>query len=353
MAEIEGPYINCDGLVKIYQMAGLEIVALQGLNLTVDEGELMGIVGVSGSGKSTLMSILGGLDRPTAGKVSVGRFDLLKMTDRNLNRYRREQVGFVWQQSARNLVPYLSARANVILPMTLAGASGRVKRERAKYLLEMVGLGDRMKHHLRELSGGEQQRVAIAVALANNPLLLLADEPTGEVDTATAGRIYDTIAYLNQEFNLTTMIVSHDPGIAHHVTRVVSIRDGMLASETRRRTTATNEVTYSEITEERETHFDELVILDTAGRLQLPQELLDRFDIKGRATIDFTEDGIIIKPVDRERIDAPELEAHERQEAQILQDALQGNKRRFGLFRRRRRRKQLEAEQQATKQAGD
>lgn len=352
MAEFEGPYINCDGLVKIYQMAGLEIVALQGLNLSVDQGELMGIVGVSGSGKSTLMSILGGLDRPTAGKVSVGRFDLLKMTDRNLNRYRREQVGFVWQQSARNLVPYLSAQANVILPMTLAGTSGRIKRERARHLLSMVGLGDRLKHHLKELSGGEQQRVAIAVALANSPLLLLADEPTGEVDSATAGLIYDTIAQLNQELNLTTMIVSHDPGIAHHVTRVVSIRDGMLASETRRRSAgmATGDVDTADGPEE--AHFDELVILDTAGRLQLPQELLERFDIKGRATLDFTEDGIIIKPVDRDRIDAPEMEAHEQKEAQFLEDALQGRNRRFGLFRRRRRKK-LEAEQKAARQAGD
>ena len=351
MAEIEGPYISCDGLVKIYQMAGLEIVALQGLNLTVEDGALMGLVGVSGSGKSTLMSILGGLDRPTAGKISVGHFDLLKMTDRNLHWYRREQVGFVWQQSARNLVPYLSAQANVILPMTLAGTAGRIKRERAKFLLERVGLGNRMKHHLRELSGGEQQRVAIAVALANNPLLLLADEPTGEVDTATAGLIYDTIADLNQEFNLTTMIVSHDPGLAHHVTRVVSIRDGMLASETRRRAGGpANDESDAAGTAE-EVNFDELVILDAAGRLQLPKELLERFDIKGRATIDFTEDGIIVKPVDRARIDAPELEAHEQQEAQFLKEALQEDKRRFGLFRRRRR--QLEAERQAAKQADD
>ncbi len=351
MAEIPGPYISCDGLVKIYQMAGLEIVALQGLNLSVEKGELMGIVGVSGSGKSTLMSILGGLDRPTAGKVSVGHFDLLKMTDRNLNRYRREQVGFVWQQSARNLVPYLSAQANVILPMTLAGTAGRLKRERARFLLERVGLADRMQHHLRELSGGEQQRVAIAVSLANNPLLLLADEPTGEVDTATAGLIYDTIAHLNQEFNLTTMIVSHDPGIAHHVARVVSIRDGMLSSETRRRTSDTAHGESDAAGAANKVDFDELVILDTAGRLQLPKELLERFDIRGRATIDFTDDGIIIKPVDRNRIDAPELEAHEQQEVQFREEALQENRRRFGLFRRRRQRQ--ETERQAAREAGD
>ncbi len=336
MSQHDRPYILCDSLVKIYKMADLEVVALQGLNLTVGEGELMGIVGVSGSGKSTLMSILGGLDRPTAGQVRVGEFDLLKLSDRGLNRYRREQVGFVWQQSARNLVPYLNARDNVMLPMTLAGTSGRIKRERAQFLLEAVGLGDRMKHHLRELSGGEQQRVAIAVALANSPVLLLADEPTGEVDSATAQRIYDTIAQLNEEFNLTTMIVSHDPNIARHVNRVVSIRDGMLASETRRRYMNGAE---EEAQATAEMSFDELVILDSAGRLQLPKELLEQFAIRGRATVEMSEEGILIKPVDQDRIDAPELEAHEQEEARFLREAEEGPRRRRGLFRRRRRRR--------------
>ena len=180
------PFILCDGLVKIYQVAEIEMVALQGLNLTVERGELMGIVGASGSGKSTLMTILGGLDRPTAGRVRVDGQDLLKMPDRQLNRYRREKVGFVWQQITRNLGPYLQALQNVVLPMTLAGAIGAEQRHYAEDLLEMVGLADRKRHHLQELSGGEQQRVAIAVALANKPTLLLGDEPTGEVDSATA-----------------------------------------------------------------------------------------------------------------------------------------------------------------------
>ncbi len=342
MSQHEGPYILCDSLVKIYKMAELEVVALQGLNLTVGEGELMGIVGVSGSGKSTLMSILGGLDRPTAGQVRVGAFDLLKLSDRGLNRYRREQVGFVWQQSARNLVPYLNAQDNVMLPMTLAGMAGRLKRERSQYLLEMVGLQDRMKHHLRELSGGEQQRVAIAVALANSPVLLLADEPTGEVDSATAQRIYDTIALLNEEFNLTTMIVSHDPDIARHVNRVVSIRDGMLASETRRRYLNGAE---EEDPAPEDMSFDELVILDSAGRLQLPKDLLEQYAIKGRATIEISDEGILIKPVDRDRIDAPELEAHEQEEARFLQEAEEGPRRRRWRFRRRRRRKAEHDEQ--------
>ena len=169
------PFIVCDNLVKIYKIAELEVVALQGLDLVINTGELVGIVGASGSGKSTLMNVLGGLDRPSAGRVWVGGQDLLKLSDTGLDRYRRSQVGFVWQQGARNLIPYLTAQENIEMPMTLVGRTGHDRGQRAKDLLEMVGLGDRRKHHLSELSGGEQQRVAIAVALANGPKLLLAD----------------------------------------------------------------------------------------------------------------------------------------------------------------------------------
>jgi ABC-type lipoprotein export system ATPase subunit len=303
------PFILCDGLVKIYRVAELEVVALQGLNFSVRSGELMGIVGASGSGKSTLMNILGGLDRPTAGKVRVGDHDLLKMSERMLTRYRREQVGFVWQQSARNLVPYLNAVENVELPMTLAGLSSSDKRARAQNLLEMVGLGTRMNHTVGELSGGEQQRVSIAVSLANNPSLLLADEPTGEVDTATAQLIYDTLRYLNSELKVTMLIVSHDPGIARHVDRVVSIRDGMLSSETRRQMRVAqpdgNGVEHG-VEHPHEEHYEELVVLDRAGRLQVPKEFLEQFQIRGRAILDVTEEGILIRPAPQDR-DAPEL----------------------------------------------
>ena len=312
------PFILCDGLVKIYQIADLEVVALQGLNLSVRSGELMAIVGVSGSGKSTLMNILGGLDRPTAGQVRVGEFNLLKMSERAINRYRREQVGFVWQQSARNLVPYLNAIENVGLPMTLAGFAGREKRERAEDLLEKVGLRERMKHQMRELSGGEQQRVAIAISLANNPTLLLADEPTGEVDTTTALTIYATLRALNEELGLTTIIVSHDPTIARHVDRVVAIRDGMLASETRRQVRTVERFDEEAlnrgdegIIEEEEEHFEELVVLDSSGRLQIPKDVLQQFSIRGRALLDITDEGILIRPVESENAEAPELVAQE------------------------------------------
>ena len=287
------PFILCDNLVKIYKVADLEVVALQGLDLVVQEGELLGVVGASGSGKSTLMNILGGLDRPSAGQVWVDDNDLLKMSDADLNRYRRTEVGFIWQQSARNLVPYLNALENVRLPMTLAGLAGKEAKEWAASLLETVGLDDRMKHYLPELSGGEQQRVAIAVALANKPSLLLADEPTGELDSVTALAIYETFQDLNRELGLTILIVSHDPGVAQHVNRVVAIRDGKTASETVRQTRVVNE--FTEDAEEEHT-YEELVVLDSAGRLQVPKEYMEQFNIKGRAKLEITDDGILIVP---------------------------------------------------------
>ncbi|MEM7533199.1 MAG: ABC transporter ATP-binding protein [Chloroflexota bacterium] len=286
------PFIYCEGLVKIYKVADLEMVALRDLNITIDKGELVGIIGASGSGKSTLMSILGGLDRPTAGQVRVDSYDLLRMSDRMLNKYRREKVGFVWQQSARNLVPYLNAVNNVMLPMTLSGLSVDNKRKRATELLEMVGLYNREKHYVQELSGGEQQRVAIAVAMANDPILLLADEPTGEVDSSTAKTIYGTFQYLAHEMDITTIIVSHDPGVAKQVDRVVAIRDGMLASETIRQQMQ-EEV---EGEEGEEQNFQNLVVVDNAGRLHIPQDYMEQFKFRGRASIEVQEEGILIKP---------------------------------------------------------
>jgi putative ABC transport system ATP-binding protein len=297
------PFIVCDNLVKIYKIAELELVALQGLDLVINTGELVGVVGASGSGKSTLMNVLGGLDRPSAGKVWVGGVDLLKLTDMGLDRYRRSQVGFVWQQGSRNLIPYLTAQENIEMPMTLVGSTGKDRTNRSMTLLEMVGLKDRRSHRLSELSGGEQQRVAIAVALANSPRLLLADEPTGEVDSTTAGIIYKIFQTLNQELGLTTLIVSHDPTIARHVQRVVAIRDGKLASETIRKPSQVLEKKVDEKVpgEVKETHeeivFEELTVLDSAGRLQVPKPYLEKHQIKGRVRLELTKEGILILPV--------------------------------------------------------
>ncbi|MBN1316540.1 MAG: ABC transporter ATP-binding protein, partial [Anaerolineales bacterium] len=197
------PLIVCKNLVKIYKVSGLEVVALQGLDLEIRRGELMGIVGASGSGKSTLLNILGGLDRPSAGTVEVNGRNLLKTTDRSLDEYRRTEVGFVWQQTARNLIPYLTVRANVELPMTIEGRGLKEKHAWAKELLETVGLWEHRKHRLVQLSGGQQQRVAIAVALANKPMLLLGDEPTGEVDSKTAQEILSLFRRMNEQYGLT------------------------------------------------------------------------------------------------------------------------------------------------------
>jgi ABC-type lipoprotein export system ATPase subunit len=286
------PLILCENLVKIYRLEShdgsgnsVEVQALQGLDIAIAEGEMIGIVGASGSGKSTLLNILGGLDRPTGGRAMVARQDLGRLSQSALDKYRREMVGFVWQHGARNLVPYLTAEENIELPLTLSGQGGKKVRQRALELLELVGLAERAGHRMEELSGGEQQRVAVAIALSNQPKLLLADEPTGELDTATAKTIYDLLRDLNRKLGLTIVIVSHDSGIAQHVGRVVAVRDGKLASETVR-------VQKSE----GEHHLEELVVLDSAGRLQIPRDYLDHFHIRRRVQIELTEAGILIRP---------------------------------------------------------
>jgi len=293
----ENEFILCENLVKIYRVANLELVALQGLDLIVERGEMLGIIGPSGSGKSTLMNILGGLDRPSAGRVLVEGRDLRKIPDAALDGYRRTTVGFIWQQSSRNLVPYLTAEENVTLPMTFAGATPREKSQRSKELLDAVGLSARRRHRLAQMSGGEQQRVAIAVALANRPKLLLGDEPTGEMDTTTALAIYDLLRELNRRYDLTTCIVSHDQAIARHVDRVVAIRDGKTSTETIRQTVAANQTgDGSEESAPQHDIFHELVVLDSAGRLQVPKDYLEKFAIRGRAVLDITEEGILIRP---------------------------------------------------------
>ena len=265
-------YIICQDLFKIYKVADLEVVALRGLDLAVDRGEVVAIVGASGSGKSTLLNILAGYDTPSAGKVSVGDRDLLRMGGREVESYRRHEVGFVWQQTSRNLFPYLSALENVALPMMLTNTSPQEREERAENLLDLVGLADRAEHTPERLSGGEQQRVAIAVALANNPPLLLADEPTGELDDATASEVLDLFGTVNQELDTTIVIVTHDPEIAYKVGRVVMIRDGKTSTEIRRKREYTRRITGSVDTE---TPLEEYTLVDGAGRVQLPREFLE------------------------------------------------------------------------------
>ena len=242
MSTSSDAYIFCEDLFKIYKIADLEVVALRGLDLVVNRGEVVAIVGASGSGKTTLLNILAGYDTPSAGKITVGDKDLLRMTSKDVEIYRREDVGFVWQQTSRNLFPYLTALENVALPMMLTNLSTKERKKRSEDLLDLMGMGERMNHTPEKLSGGEQQRVAIGVALANHPPLLLADEPTGELDDATAGEILDLFGKVNKELNTTIAIVTHDPDIAYKVGRVVLIRDGKTSTEIRRK------VSYERIT---------------------------------------------------------------------------------------------------------
>jgi ABC-type lipoprotein export system ATPase subunit len=284
--------ITCEGLVKIYKTDDIEVVALQGLNIQVDDGEMMAIIGNSGSGKSTLLNILGGLDRPSAGQVRVGEWDLLKITDDQLVEYKRSTVGFIWQNNARNLISYLTALENVELPMML---SGRYDRAYARQLLDWVGLKERMNNKLQQLSGGEQQRVAMAIALSNRPKLLLADEPTGSVDSGTADRIMDIFRRLNRELGVTIVIVTHDLSLAGKVDRVVAIRDGLTSTEFVKRNpnlqTGEDGVRAS-ITDIHE----EYVVLDRAGRLQIPKEYLEALNIGGKASMEFDGEKILIRP---------------------------------------------------------
>jgi ABC-type lipoprotein export system ATPase subunit len=224
----DGRQIVCEGLVRIYKVADLEVVALQGLDLVVNVGEMIAIVGASGSGKSTLLNILGGLDTPSAGRAVVAGHDLGQMGRRERTRYRRRVVGMIWQQTARNLLPYLSAQENVELPMTLDGRARRA--ERARLLLGLVGLGERLDHRPERLSGGEQQRVAIAVALANEPEVLFADEPTGSLDSLTGERVMDLLTAAAREHGITVVLVTHEPRVAAYADREVIVRDGKVTS---------------------------------------------------------------------------------------------------------------------------
>ena len=294
LAPPEHVMVRCENLVKIYKTDEIEVMALQGLDLTVERGELMGIVGSSGSGKSTLLNMLGGLDKPSAGTIFVDGKDLLKFDDKELISYMRDTVGFVWQNNARNLIPYLTAVQNVELPMLLKGV--KVRRQRAEQLLDMVGLSQRKNSLLGQMSGGEQQRVAIAIALANNPRMLLADEPTGAVDTKTAALVLEVFKRLNRELGVTIIIVTHDVNLSKSIDRVVSIRDGKTATEMIRKTDIASLGDLSEMKDE--PAGEELAVLDRAGRLQIPKEYLSALGIKGgdKVRVELEQDGIMIRP---------------------------------------------------------
>lgn len=302
-ADQTDPFILCENLVKIYKIADLEVMALQGLDLTVRKSEVMAIIGSSGSGKSTLLNVLGGLDAPSAGLARVAGINLNRMNHSQRLRYRRQTVGFVWQNVSRNLIPYLTALENVEMPMVVAGTHNR---KRARALLEAVGLGHRMGHRPIHMSGGEQQRVAIAIGLANDPAMLLADEPTGSLDAENSEIVLKVFNDVRAEFGVTIVIVTHDRAMAQAVDRYVEIRDGKTSSEAVRRVwTGKDESSESEQADEaaQETH-DEFTLLDSAGRLQLPTEYRERWKIRDRVKLNIDEERIVITPpADKEEND--------------------------------------------------
>ncbi len=296
------PLVICDNLVKIYKVADLEVVALQGLDLEVMQGEMMAIVGVSGSGKTTLLNILSSLDVPSAGRCVVDGYDLTRLSQAQRIHYERYTVGHVWQQSGRNLLPELSIQENVELPQVLGGANSARRARRAQELLEMVGLGGMGKKRPDQLSGGEQQRAAIAVALANEPKLLLGDEPTGELDSISANEILTLLRTLNRQLVLTIIIVTHDVAIAALVDRTIAIRDGRTSTETVRRDAPLEIVSEHTLASSAviglpgETH-RESVVIDRAGRLQLPKEALESISYNGRAEIRIVHDHVELWPI--------------------------------------------------------
>ena len=286
-AEPVGPDVLCTELVRVYATEGIEVQALQGLSLRVDRGELVAIIGASGSGKSTLLSILSGIDRPTAGRAVVAGFDLVALGRADRTRYQRSAVGFVWQQTARNLVPYLTGAQNISLVLSVAGVKHR--RQRVDRLLALTGAQEQADKLPAEMSGGQQQRVAIAVALANDPRILLADEPTGELDEESTQLVLSTLRRVNEETGTTMIIVTHDADVSEHVRRTIGIRDGRIASETLRHHERAADGTPSTVARE-------FVVLDHVGRMQIPPESVRALGLADRVLLHTEQDRVVIRP---------------------------------------------------------
>ena len=262
-------HINCTGLYKIFKVSDLEVVALRGVDLDIGYGELISIVGASGSGKSTLLNILAGYESPSAGDVQVGNFDLLGINQKEAVEYRKSEVGFVWQQTGKNLVPYLDIYSNIELPMMASDLSKKERSSRVGSLIEFLNLNSVSSRLPENISGGEQQVSAIAVALANQPPLLLADEPTGELDDETSTMVLEKMRYVNENYGTTVVIVTHDPKIEDHVNRSIGMRDGKVVKEVLRKKKKKSE----------------FVVIDSFGGVQIPQEILSKSKIESKASL--------------------------------------------------------------------
>lgn len=288
--------IRCDSLVKIYKSEDVEVMALQGLDLEIKKGELMAVIGKSGSGKSTLMNMIGGLERPSAGKLYIDGKDLFALNDSEMVEYRNKTVGFVWQKSSRNLVPYMTAIENIEVPMYFTKKSPEKMRQKSLELLEKVGMLHKKDSYPAQMSGGEQQRVAIAVALANEPVILLADEPTGAVDSKTSNKIQDLFRSLNKELGITIIIVTHDISLANKVQRVVMISDGKISTEKimKEEFQRAMNLLDGESVSGNESH-EEYSVLDKARRLQLNEEILAAAGIdSNKVKVQVIDDKVVI-----------------------------------------------------------
>lgn len=295
-AREENNYIvECDGLVKLYKTSEVEVMALQGLELGIERGELIAIIGKSGSGKTTLLNIIGALEQPSAGKIRIDGQELSSMTPKQLEEIRKKKIGFVWQKSSQNLFPYMTAVENIESQLYYERMSKKARREKALSLLEEVGLADKADSFPAELSGGEQQRVAIAVALIRDPEILLADEPTGAVDSKTSDMIQNLFRKLNRERGVTVIIVTHDVSLANKVDRVVMISDGRVTTEK-----IMKEKYKENISALNDENFDmskvheEYSVVDKAGRLKLSDEIREQIGMNSRVKVEVIDGKVVI-----------------------------------------------------------
>jgi len=279
-------FIRCQQVVKAYKAGAHEVVALRGIDFEMEEGEMGAIIGPSGAGKSSLLNLLGGLDRPTAGQLMVGKQNLLELKGRQLATYRLHEVGFVWQQVSRNLFAHRTAQQNIMLPLTLAGAKRRERGRRAKELLDAVGLADKAKHKPVQLSGGQQQRVAIAVALANQPRLLLADEPTGSLDRENGVQVMQLIRELREQLRLTVLMVTHDIELADYADRVLTLRDGALGQDLTKQETP---------------------VVEDDGRIRLPETVREQLAKADQISVEVRPEGVLLRPENAEEDQSEKL----------------------------------------------
>ncbi len=295
-AEEKKYIVECDGLVKLYKTSEVEVMALQGLELCIEKGELIAIIGKSGSGKSTLLNIIGALERQSAGKIYIDGQDLSNATEKQLEDIRREKIGFVWQKSSQNLFSYMTAVENVESQLYYEKMSKAERRQRALDRLEEVGLRDKADSYPTELSGGEQQRVAIAAALIRDPEILLADEPTGAVDSKTSDMIQSLFRKLNRDRGITVIIVTHDISLANKVDRVVMISDGRVTTEKimkekyRENISAMNEEGF-----DMSSAHEEFSVVDKAGRLKLSDEIREQTGLdSSRVKVEVIDGKVVI-----------------------------------------------------------